>query len=147
MKENDQEEILFEGLHCTLRIERPATGIVVMRITGRDVGEFGDAPMQELMKNLPNGETIELFVDARNVQGASINVSNDWAQWLRTNRSRLRRMNMLTGSRFIQLTADFVRRFAELEDLMRIYTDPVAFDAAVGQAVAAAKGLADEVRS
>jgi hypothetical protein len=35
---------------------------------------------------------------------------------------------MLVGSRFIEVTADFVRRFAALEGVMRIYTDPAAFD-------------------
>jgi hypothetical protein len=41
---------------------------------------------------------------------------------------------MLTGSRFVQLTADFVRRFAELGDAMLIYTDGVAFDEALASA-------------
>jgi phage regulator Rha-like protein len=35
---------------------------------------------------------------------------------------------MLTGSRFVQMTADFVRRFAELGDCMLIYTEPSVFD-------------------
>ena len=43
---------------------------------------------------------------------------------------------MLTGSRFIRLTADFVRRFADLGELMRIYTDPAVFDGALSNAVA-----------
>jgi phage regulator Rha-like protein len=38
---------------------------------------------------------------------------------------------MLTGSRFVQLTADFVRRFAELGDAMHVYTDGAAFDEAL----------------
>ena len=38
---------------------------------------------------------------------------------------------MLTGSRFVQVTADFVRRFADLRDMMCIYTEPAAFDAAL----------------
>lgn len=49
--------------------------------------------------------------------------------------SRFRHISMLTGSRFIKLTADFVRRFAELGDLMRIYTDPSAFDGALSNAI------------
>ena len=42
---------------------------------------------------------------------------------------------MLTGSRFVQLTADFVRRFAELGDSMSLYTDGKAFDEALQNAV------------
>jgi phage regulator Rha-like protein len=42
---------------------------------------------------------------------------------------------MLTGSRFIQMTAEFVRRFAALEGIMRICTEPSAFDTALAQAL------------
>jgi len=35
---------------------------------------------------------------------------------------------MLTGSRFIEITAEFVRRFADLQGIMRIGTEPAVFD-------------------
>jgi len=35
---------------------------------------------------------------------------------------------MLTGSRYTQITADFVRRFGGLVDRMKIFTDQRAFD-------------------
>jgi hypothetical protein len=41
---------------------------------------------------------------------------------------------MLTGSPFIQLTAKFVQRFSDLGDIMRIYADAAAFDAALAAA-------------
>jgi phage regulator Rha-like protein len=41
---------------------------------------------------------------------------------------------MLTGSRFVQLTADFIRRFAELGGAMLIYTEGAAFDDALATA-------------
>jgi hypothetical protein len=78
---------------------------------------------------------VQLFIDARDVVGASIEVSGDWAQWLSRNRQNLRSIDMLTGSRFIEVTADFVRRFADLQGLMRIYTDAASFDDAVSQAL------------
>ena len=33
--------VRFDGTHCTIVIERPRSGVVVLRISGRDVGEFG----------------------------------------------------------------------------------------------------------
>jgi phage regulator Rha-like protein len=42
---------------------------------------------------------------------------------------------MLTGSRFIQITAEFVRRFASLEGVMRICTEPAIFDFALAEAL------------
>src|ERR1051325_1224000 len=125
--------VRFDGAHCSIVIERPRRAVVVLRISGRDIGEFADRPMREIDGDLQSGP-IELFVDARNVQGASLDVSSDWAQWLGKHRDRFRRVSMLTSTRFIQMTADFVRRFAGLGDIMRIYTDPAAFDDALAAA-------------
>ena len=121
---------VFKGLHSTLTLDRPRPHIVTLVIIGRDVGEHGDAPLRALDDELRAGP-FALYIDARYTRGASIEVSNVWAQWLRKNRDQLQEVHMLTGSRFVQLTADFVRRFAELGDTMRIYTDGAAFDEAL----------------
>ena len=128
-------DIVREGLHCRLAIERPAVGIVVVKLSGWDAGEFGDLPMRELAADLLQDRLIQLFIDAREVKGASIEVSGEWARWLAGNRTHFQHVSMLTGSSFIQLTANFVRRFAELGDIMRIYTDPAAFDLALLESI------------
>ena len=120
----------FAGVHCTLSVRNYA-GVVVMKISGTDIGEFGDAPMLELAKFVEGAGMVELFIDARDVRGASIEVSGEWAEWLRAHKANLRGINMLTGSRFVEVTADFVRRFAGLQATMRIYTEAAAFDAAL----------------
>lgn len=122
-------EIRFEGIHCVLCIQQFPGGVVLIHITGSDVGEFGDAPMRQLNERIAGGETIELFIDARDVRGASIEVSGEWARWLAAHKIQLRQVSMLTGSRYIQITADFVRRFADLQGVMKVYTDAMAFDA------------------
>lgn len=120
----------YEGVTSGLAIERPGPGVVLLRLTGWDTGEFGDAPMKEVAKDF-GPRPIRLFIDARAVKGATIDVSNEWALWLRANRARFAEISMLTGSPFIKLTAKFVQRFADLDELMRLYTDPSAFDAAL----------------
>lgn len=125
----------FQSLHSTMVLARPVPHVVVVTITGRDAGEHGDGPLRALGEELGRGP-FSLFVDARDTQGASIDVSNVWAQWLRSHRDQLHQIHMLTGSRFIQLTADFVRRFAELGDAMRLYTEGAAFDEALRLATA-----------
>lgn len=124
------EPVRFQSIHSLLSIERKRPNLVVVTISGRDVGEHGDGPLRALDAELARG-SFSLFVDARDTRGATIDVSNVWAQWLRAHRDSLHRIHMLTGSRFVQLTADFVRRFAELGDAMLIYTDPRAFDEAL----------------
>ncbi|MCU1234422.1 MAG: hypothetical protein JWP63_2389 [Candidatus Solibacter sp.] len=128
MQTHTAEEIRFQGMHCVLAIQQFPGGIVVLRISGSDVGEFGDAPMLQLNERLAGGESIELFVDARDVRGASIEVSGEWARWLASHKVQLRQISMLTGSRYVQITADFVCRFADLQSVMKVYTDDNAFD-------------------
>jgi hypothetical protein len=121
--------VKYEGVSAGLAIERPAPGVVVLRLAGWDTGEFGDAAMKEIAKDFGT-KPLQLFIDARAVKGATIDVSNDWALWLRANRARFAHVSMLAGSPFVQLTAKFVQRFADLGEIMRIYTDAPAFDAA-----------------
>jgi hypothetical protein len=128
MRTHDGHEVLFEGIHCELSIQRFPGGIVVLRIAGSDVGEFGDAPMRQLDERLADGVAVDLYIDARDVRGASIEVSGEWARWLAAHRLQLRQVSMLTGSRYVRITADFVRRFADLQGVMKVYTDAQAFD-------------------
>ena len=120
----------YEGVHASVAVERPAAHVVLLKLSGWDVGEFGDAPMKEIEKDL-GAAPVALFIDARATKGATIEVSAEWAQWLRKNRASFSHVSMLTGSPFVQLTAKFVQRFADLGEVMRIYTDAAAFDAAL----------------
>lgn len=124
-------EIRYKGDHCNLAIELFPQHLVVLRISGTDVGEFGAEPMSELDEWLAGAGPVDCFIDAREVRGASIEVSGEWAAWLSAHRDSLSSVTMLTGSRFIQVTAEFVRRFAGLEGIMRICTEAAAFDSAL----------------
>src|SRR5690349_2684325 len=128
MQHDSSRDITYQGIHCALTIRRPIPGVTVVVLGGSDIGEFGDFPMQELAKDLERSGALELFIDAGAVRGASIEVSKEWALWMSGQRHRLKRISMLTGSRYVQMTALFVRRFAELLDQMRIFTERAAFD-------------------
>ena len=128
-------EIRYEGVHCDVLIQRFPQQVIVLRISGTDVGEFGEKPMQVLNDRISGSDPVEFFIDARDVRGASIEVSGEWAAWLSAHKNALRTVIMLTGSRFIQLTAEFVRRFASLEGTMRICCEPVVFDFAFAEAL------------
>ena len=131
-------EIVFRGAHCTLGIRRPADRVVIVSLAGNDVGEFGDGPFKELAADVEGAAAgeLELFIDARSGVAASMDVSGEWAIWLARHKRSFRHVSMLTGSRFIQLSAGFVRRFADMGELMRIYTDPAAFEGALSSSIA-----------
>jgi hypothetical protein len=103
---------------------------------GPDLGEFGDKPFHELAKDLAPGLPLELFFDASECIGPTVNVSSEWAQWMITHRTQLYRVNLLCGSRYVEVTANFVRRFTEFGERMRIYMENDAFY----QALSAATG-------
>ena len=42
---------------------------------------------------------------------------------------------LMTGSPFVHVTAEFVRRFADLEGIMRICTEPAVFETAFREAL------------
>jgi hypothetical protein len=135
--------VRFKTKHCELTIKRPAPALIEVKLSGHDVGELGEAPFVELARDFTlaaspapaSGNLRELFIDARDAQGASIEVSGAWASWLREHKAQLARVHLVSGSRFIQLSADFVRKFAELGETMRIYTDQAAFDEELSIAV------------
>lgn len=135
MKAQAQQEIRYEGVYCDLTVQSFPPRVVVLVLSGTDIGEFGDAPFQALERYFSTSEQVELFVDARHVRAASINVSGEWARWLFTRKIHLQHVSMLTASRFVQMTAEFVRRFADLGCLMRIYTDPASFDSALTNSI------------
>jgi hypothetical protein len=121
----------LEATACTFLIERRAPSRVYVRIEGHDVGELDDLPMRCIEAFLPAGLRAELFIDARATRGATIDVSNAWSAWLGRNRERFSAIHMLAGSRYVVVTAEFVRRFSELEQLMRVHTSNEEFDAAL----------------
>src|SRR5690606_35222091 len=95
----DQVLMLLEGIHCTMSLERPSYGVVVVRIRGSDTGELGDAPFEALDEITSREAPISLFIDARDSQGVSIGVSEAWSLWLMRRQADLSSITMLTGSR------------------------------------------------
>src|SRR5688500_4846427 len=112
--------IRLEGIHCTISVEQPRAGVLLVNLEGNDIGELGDAPFQELEKELTPGTKVQLFIDARRARTASVDVSGGWAIWLAKHRSAFDQISMLTRSRFIAMSAELVRRVADL-DTMRLY--------------------------
>jgi hypothetical protein len=101
---------------------------VLVVLSGKDAGAFGDAPFLELEQRLSLGEPLELFFDLHAAESASLDVSASWGVWLRRNAARLSRVCMLTRAPVIQLSARAVQRFSELGERARLYSDPVAFE-------------------
>lgn len=121
----------FETKECTIAITRPREGRVLVVFEGRDRGQLGREPFIELEKSLQHADGLELFIDLEAAVGASLDVSGSWALWLRAHGARLAHVSMLTGSYFVELSAQTVKRFSELGDKVRLYSDRRAFESAL----------------
>ena len=72
--------VLLEGAHCTMRIERVAAGVLLLTIAGRDAGELGDAPLRALDRLAGDAARLDIFVDARETGGATIDVEGGFSR-------------------------------------------------------------------
>lgn len=118
----------IDGFSCSITIDRVHDRLILVRIDGHDVGEFGRAPMRSIESILPRDGAAKLFIDARQAKGVTVDVSGEWAQWLGRMRKRLAGVHMFAVSRLVQINAEFLRRFVGLEDQMVLYTDSAEFE-------------------
>lgn len=125
----------IEGAHGRVTITRPGRGVIVVTYSGHDVGEFRDVPFRELDRCVAEEGPVHLFVDGRASNGATVEVSSEWARWLGANRERLASVHLLSGSKVIQMNANFVKRISAVGEKMRIYTDASPFDADLAAAL------------
>ena len=124
-------DTVFEGVHCTLALRRPRAGVVVLILSGTDIGELGRAPFEALEADLAQGP-IEVFIDARQARTASVAVTSEWALFFRNHRERIARVHILTTTRFLQVSAGMVRDYALLAERMTVLTDPADLERRLG---------------
>lgn len=113
-----------EGPHGRVVVARAAPSVVSLALAGRDVALLADAVAQEIEPELAAAEPLQLFVDARRTVGVSMMMSAPWARWLATRRDDLGRVDLLTGAGFLQITGDYLRRFAGLGEKLHVHVDP-----------------------
>ena len=108
--------------------ERPASGVLVVTITGYDKGQFGTAPLDEIGSILRVAAPLHLFIDARNTIGATVRVSEDWTGFLSRHRAELAHVHVLAGSKMVELTVAIARHLSRTDRLIQIYSDPAIFE-------------------
>jgi hypothetical protein len=126
--------VLLSAGDCEFRFRRLRPSVILIQINGRDKGELGTAPLDEMAEDLVRFAPVELFVDAGRVVSAVLPVQEVWTEWIRDHRSALKGVSMLVRSNYMHFTAEVVRHFTRTGELMRVYLDPKAFGEALGRA-------------
>jgi len=120
-------------------VSKPAPGVVAVRLAGPGVMALGMAPLRDLTRRVEHSDRVEIFIDATALEGSSVEQSDAWALWLARHRARLKQVNLLPSTGYVQVSADFLRRFADTNGLLRIYVDRDAYEAAFSAAVLQAR--------
>jgi hypothetical protein len=121
--------VRLESGKARFEFARVRPGRLLVTISGIDQGQFGSATLDEVTASLDREGALELFIDAREAVQASVNVSDDWTRFFTVQRSRLRRVHVLAGSKAVKLTVAIAQHLSRTGDLIQIYSDPQIFDA------------------
>ena len=120
---------------CSFTYWRPRPGVVYLRIEGKDRGQFGRVPLDELRMDLRRYAPVELFVDTHDpLVSANVEVQDMWTEWFRDNRSALKTVSMLVQSNYMHFTAELAKHFSRTGELIRVYLDASKFDEALSRA-------------
>jgi hypothetical protein len=126
----------FSSERCTITVERPAAGVVLVRISGYDRGQFGLQPLDEVAADMQRWGSVHLFVDAADASGATWSVSEQWTDWFAANRARLAGVAILVASPLVRQTIAVARELSRTGRLIDIYDDRGRFEDALSRATA-----------
>jgi hypothetical protein len=117
--------------HCTFTFERLRPGAILVRISGYDRGDFGTAPLDELVAEIGRNAPLELFIDASDARGAAWDVSMQWTSWFREYQDSLARVDILVDSKLVQQTILVAKELSRTLNLLSVYTNAETFAALV----------------
>src|SRR6185312_5983679 len=129
-------EVRLSAGDCTFAYRRLKPGALLVTIGGHDTGQFGTTSLDEIRLELLRNRPLDLFVDAREALGPSVSVSREWTQFFVLNRDQLRRVNVLVGSKVVELTIAIAQHLSRTGNLIQIYSDAETFSALVRSASA-----------
>ncbi len=121
---------------CVFLYQRPKPGVLNVRITGHDTGQFGTTTLDEIRAEIGRQGSLQLFVDAREAFGAAVSVSDEWTRFFSLNRDKLSRVSVLVGSKVLYLTVAIAQHLSRTGNLIQIYSDPETFEARLASACA-----------
>jgi hypothetical protein len=121
-------ELQLTAASCTFAYQRLRPGALLVTITGHDTGQFGTSTLDEIRLELLRHRPLELFIDAREALGPAVSVSREWTHFFALNRDQLRRVNVLVGSKVVELTIAIAQHLSRTGNLIQIYSDPETFE-------------------
>jgi hypothetical protein len=115
----------------SFRFRRLGPGFLLVTIDGQDNGQFGQAALDEIRMEILRAQPLELLVDAERTTLVSTEVSKEWTQFFSNCRAQLKRVVVLTGSRYMNLVVSISQHLSQTGKLITVTSDRAVFDAAM----------------
>ena len=120
---------------------RPRPGILVVRFVGRDRGQFGERPFEEMEAEAARFGPLHVYLDTSLAEVSGVDVVARWTSWLRCLPAWIRAIDILHGSEMTGLNVAIAAHLARRPDRLTAYADAERFVAAIRQAVPSFAGL------
>jgi hypothetical protein len=107
---------------------RPRAGVLVMSGSGRDRGQFGDAPFRDIEAEAVRFGPLDLFIDASALDFVDGDVVSRWTVWLRELPGSVQSLGILYGADVTGLNVAVAAHRARLPGRLRVHPDRVRFE-------------------
>ena len=120
---------------CSFTYRRQKPGVLLLKISGDDIGQFGSATLDELNAEFDRFGAMNLFVDTQDAVGPATEVMESWTAYFAANRKKFKRIVVLIlpESKLLHLTVSIVQHLSGIGRLLQIFSDPDRFFAALRQ--------------
>lgn len=115
--------VVIRDSRCEFAVRRLGAGVVEVRITGADNGQFGTAIIDEIAVALFRERSLKLFVDANECTMLSASVSRAWARFFEHNHQGLERVTILATLKATALSMQIIRHLSGTGGLVHIHSD------------------------
>jgi hypothetical protein len=119
---------------------RPRPGVLLIAISGRDVGQFGEIPFEEMEAEAARFGPLAIYLDTSGAEVAGAEVVTRWTGWLRQLPVWVRSLDILHGGETTGLNVAIAAHLARRPGRLTAHDDRERFVRAVRQAAPSFSG-------
>jgi hypothetical protein len=113
---------------CTFIFKRMRPGMLCVEVKGRDKGQFGTAPLDQLRAEIQRFGSLTLFIDAEQGAATGLGVTEMWRDFFKANKNSIESVSVLVGSRYMEFMVSVALHLANMGRVVTITTDRDVFE-------------------
>ena len=136
----DGSSRLFDA-EAAFLFRRPRPGVLVVSGSGRDRGQFGDVPFEEIEAEAARFGPLDLFIDTSGLEFADGAVVGRWTAWFRQLPPSVRSLGILHGAEMTGLNVAVAAHLARHSGRLRVHPHRSRFEHDIRQVARDFAGL------